>query len=80
VDENPAYPTHLQAQTMGLEPGRDGLAFGKASSILLLVGEDSHISARKRFTGTVTALHQGPVDAEVTLAMPGGRHVLTAVG
>jgi len=74
-----AIVTRESAENMGLVVGRDVLAFVKASSILLLVGDEGHISARNRFTGTVTAIHQGPVNAEVTLAMPGGRHVMTAV-
>jgi len=74
-----AIVTRESAETMGLGIGRDVLAFVKASSILLLVGEDGHISARNRFTGTVTRIQQGPVNAEITIAMPGGRHVMTAV-
>jgi len=74
-----AIVTRESAENLGLAKDRDVLAFVKASSILLLTGDDGHISARNRFTGTVTHLHQGPVNAEVTLAMPGGQHVLTAV-
>ena len=74
-----AIVTRASAENMHLVLGRDVLAFVKASSILLLVGEDMRISARNRFTGTITSIHQGPVNAEVTLAMPGGRHVITAV-
>jgi molybdate transport system regulatory protein len=74
-----AIVTRESAENMNLELGRDVLAFVKASSILLLLGEDSRISARNRFSGTVTSIHQGPVNAEVTLSMPGGRHVITAV-
>ena len=74
-----AIVTRESAETMNLALGRDVLAFVKASSILLLVGVDNRISARNRFTGTVTRIQQGPVNAEVTLAMPGGRHVITAV-
>lgn len=74
-----AIVTRESAEEMDLRPGRDMLAFVKASSILLLVGEDQRISARNRFTGTVTRIQQGPVNAEVTLTLPGGRHVITAV-
>ncbi|NVO07348.1 MAG: TOBE domain-containing protein, partial [Rhodoferax sp.] len=63
-----AIVTRESAETMNLALGRDVLAFVKASSILLLVGEDQRISARNRFSGTVTSIHQGPVNAEVTLA------------
>lgn len=74
-----AIVTRESAENLGLALGRAVLAFVKASSILLLVGEDGQISARNRFTGTVTSLHEGPVNAEVTLTMPGGHHVITAV-
>jgi molybdate transport system regulatory protein len=74
-----AIVTRESAETMNLRMGRDVLAFVKASSILLVVGEEGHISARNRFTGSVTRIQQGPVNAEITLSMPGGRHVLTAV-
>jgi len=74
-----AIVTRESAENLGLAKDRDVLAFVKASSILLMAGEDGRISARNRFTGTVTHLHQGPVNAEVTLAMPGGRHVITAM-
>jgi molybdate transport system regulatory protein len=36
-------------------------------------------SARNRFSDTVTHIHHGPVNAEVTIALPGGQHVITAV-
>lgn len=74
-----AIVTRESAENLGLVKGRDVLAFVKASSILLLTGDAGLISARNRFTGTVTQIHAGPVNAEVTLVMPGGRHVITAV-
>jgi molybdate transport system regulatory protein len=74
-----AIVTRESAENLGLALGRDVLAFVKASSILLMTGDDRRISARNRFAGTVTHIHQGPVNAEVTLAMLGGQHVITAV-
>lgn len=75
-----AVVTGESAENLCLAVGRDVLAFVKASSIVLLVGEeDARISARNRFTGTVVALHTGPVNSEVTVHLPGGRHVITAV-
>lgn len=74
-----AIVTRESAENLGLATGRDVLAFVKASSIMLLTGDGGHISARNRFTGTVTHIHAGPVNAEVTLSMPGDRHVITAV-
>jgi len=74
-----AIVTRESAENLGLAHGRDVLAFVKASSILLLVEEEGRISARNRFPGTVVNIHEGPVNAEVTLNLPGGRHVITAV-
>ncbi len=74
-----AIVTRESAENLGLAPGRDVLAFVKASSILLLVGEEGEISARNRFTGTVANIHEGQVNAEVTLKLPGDRLVITAV-
>ncbi|MCX7257989.1 MAG: TOBE domain-containing protein [Polaromonas sp.] len=77
-----AIVTRESAESLGLAPGREVLAFVKASSIVLLVedeGHDTRISARNRFKGTVVRIHTGPVNSEVTLDLPGGRHVLTAV-
>ena len=74
-----AIVTRASAETMGLTLGRDVLAFIKASSILLLVGDDATLSARNRFSGTVLHIQHGTVNAEVTLNLPGERHVITAV-
>ncbi len=75
-----ALVTNESAQAMGLAEGREVMAFVKASSIVLMVGDEgARVSARNRYRGTVQALHLGPVNAEVTLALPGGQHTLTAV-
>ncbi|CAN5208516.1 TOBE domain-containing protein [soil metagenome] len=77
-----AIVTRESAESMGLAPGKDVLAFVKASSIVLVVEDGEKevlISARNRFRGSVARIHVGPVNSEVTLNLPGGRHVLTAV-
>ena len=75
-----ALVTNESALSMGLAEGRDVMAFVKASSIVLMVGDEgARVSARNRFRGAVQALHLGPVNAEVTLALHGGQHTLTAV-
>ncbi len=74
-----AIVTRESAENMGLAPGREVLAFVKASSILLLVGDVGQISARNRFSGKVTKVLHGPVNAEVSLTMPGGHQLITAV-
>jgi molybdate transport system regulatory protein len=74
-----ALVTRESSENLPLATGRDVLALVKASSILLMAGDDGRISARNRFQGTVTRIHQGQVNAEVTLTLPGGQHVITAV-
>ena len=74
-----AVVTRESAENLGLAEGRDVLAFVKAPSVLLLVDEDGRISARNRFRGTVANIHEGPVNSEVTIELPGGRHVITAI-
>lgn len=74
-----AIVTRDSAENLGLAAGRDVMAFVKASSIVLVVEEDCRISARNRFRGEVVHIHRGPVNAEVSIALPGGQHVLTAV-
>jgi molybdate transport system regulatory protein len=75
-----AIVTNESVQNLGLAEGRDVLAFVKASSIVLMVDEaGARVSARNRFRGLVQQIHHGPVNTEVTLDLPGGHHVLTAV-
>lgn len=74
-----AIVTRDSAENLGLAAGRDVMAFVKASSIVLVVEEDCRISARNRFRGEVVHIHRGPVNSEVSIALPGGQHVLTAV-
>ncbi|MBQ0919473.1 TOBE domain-containing protein [Hydrogenophaga aromaticivorans] len=75
-----AIVTNESVQNLGLAEGRDVLAFVKASSIVLMVEEEgARVSARNRFRGLVQKIHRGPVNTEVTLDLPGGHHVLTAV-
>ena len=75
-----AIVTNESVQNLGLAEGREVMAFVKASSVVLLVGSnDTRVSARNQFQGRVQAIHHGPVNTEVTLDLPGGQHVLTAV-
>lgn len=73
-----AIVTRESAEDLGLPEGREVLAYVKASSILLLVNEEDRISARNRFRGSIANIHEGPVNAEVTLELPSGRPVITA--
>ena len=71
--------TNESARVLGLKPGLDAYAFFKASSVIL--GKDLHnakVSARNLLCGTVSRIVHGPVNAEVTVDLPGGS-VVTAI-
>ena len=59
-------------RSLGLRQGSEVIAQVKASSLFLLVDEGVQLSARNRLWGTVERIVEGPVNAEVTLALPGG--------
>jgi molybdate transport system regulatory protein len=71
--------TNESARVLGLKPEMEAYAFFKASAVIL--GKDLHnakVSARNLLCGTVSRIVHGPVNAEVTLDLPGGS-VLTAI-
>ncbi|HEX2719592.1 MAG TPA: TOBE domain-containing protein [Candidatus Deferrimicrobium sp.] len=71
--------TNESARVLGLKPGMEAYAFFKASSVI--VGKDLHnakVSARNLLCGTVSRVVHGPVNAEVTVDLPGGS-VLAAI-
>jgi molybdate transport system regulatory protein len=74
-----ALITMESAENLGIELGTEVQALIKSSSILLTTDEASRISARNRYCGEITRIHEGPVNAEVTLTLPGGSHAITAV-
>jgi len=71
--------TNESARVLDLKPGKEAYAFFKASSVI--VGKDLHnakVSARNVLCGKVSRVVHGPVNAEVTVDLPGG-NVLTAI-
>jgi len=71
--------TNQSAGVLGLKPGLEAYAFFKASAVIL--GKDLHdakVSARNLLCGTADRVAHGPVNAEVTVVLPGGS-VLTAI-
>ncbi|MCR4309034.1 MAG: TOBE domain-containing protein [Deltaproteobacteria bacterium] len=71
--------TNESARVLGLKTGMEAYAFFKASAVIL--GKDLHdakISARNLLCGTADRIVHGPVNAEVTVVLPGGS-VLTAI-
>jgi len=74
-----AIITRESVENLGLKIGSEVLAFVKSSSVLLMCDSDTRISARNRYCGKVSHIHEGPVNAEVSITLPGGRHIVTAV-
>jgi molybdate transport system regulatory protein len=71
--------TNESAGVLGLKTGMEAYAFFKASAVIL--GKDLHdakVSARNLLCGTADRIAHGPVNAEVTVVLPGGS-VLTAI-
>jgi molybdate transport system regulatory protein len=74
-----AVVTRESSETLGLALGSDVVALVKASSVLLLTDEQLRLSARNQLWGTVARIVDGPVNAEVTLALGGGRTATAVV-
>lgn len=74
-----ALITRESAENLGLKVGKEVSAFVKSSAVLLMCEPEARISARNRFCGEVSHIHEGPVNAEISITLPGGHHVATAV-
>ncbi len=71
-----AVVTNESAQALNLKAGVDAVALVKASSVLVMTDSTGlRLSARNCLAGTVKSLNLGPVNAEVTIALPGGIEV-----
>lgn len=76
-----ATVTHESAEGLGLAPGAPVIALVKASSVVLVASaaDAARLSARNRLSGTVEVVRRGAVNAEVTLALPGGAVIAAIV-
>ena len=74
-----AIITQASADNLELAIGREVFALVKSSSVMLTTERDMRLTARNQLWGTVAALHDGPVNSEVTLALPSGRSVTAVV-
>ena len=80
-DENEvvAVITRESAETLGLTIGMEISALVKSSSVLLLNDPAVRTTARNHLWGEITRIHDGPVNAEITLAMKSGKTVCAVV-
>lgn len=80
-DENEivAVITNDSATRLGLTIGMEIHALVKSSSVLLLSDRNVRISARNQLWGEITRIHDGPINAEITLAMKSGKSVCAVI-
>lgn len=75
-----AMVTNESAKSLDLSVGRDTTALIKASSVLVMTeGAGVKLSARNCLSGKVTKVVEGPVSAEVTIALPSGAAVQATI-
>lgn len=75
-----AIITHGSAASLGLTQGKAAFALVKASSVLVMVDVSSNqVSARNCIAGTVSAVTKGAVNAEITIAAPGGAQIAAII-
>lgn len=74
-----AIVTRESAEGLALAAGQEVHALIKASSVILVGDRPIRTSARNQLWGEVCRIHVGPINAEVTLAVPGGRTVTAVI-
>ncbi|RQH05698.1 TOBE domain-containing protein [Paraburkholderia dinghuensis] len=76
-----AVVTRESTEALGLAVGAAAVALVKASSVVLVAGEEAatRLSARNRLAGAVGHVRRGAVNAEVTLDLPGGTVIAAVV-
>jgi molybdate transport system regulatory protein len=68
-----AIITHESTASLGLAVGADAFALVKASSVIVATqAEGARLSARNQLKGVVSRLVPGAVNADVSIALPGG--------
>jgi molybdate transport system regulatory protein len=78
-DKLVAIITNGSVDSLGLTEGKAAFALVKASWVIL--GKELHkikMSTRNILCGTVDSIHEGAVNSEVSIKLPGGQ-ILTAV-
>jgi len=74
-----AVITRESAENFQLHMGQELYALVKSSSILLLTDNKVKTTARNQLWGEISRIVDGPVNAEVTLVMPGGKSLCAVV-
>lgn len=75
-----AIITNASVDRLGLQTGREAFAIIKASDVM--VGKDlekAKLSARNILDGRIAELHQGAVNSEVGIRLPGGTMLVASI-
>ncbi|MDP5237967.1 TOBE domain-containing protein [Uliginosibacterium sp. 31-16] len=79
-DKLVATITQGSVASLGLTVGKPVVALIKASNVMVMTDATGvKLSARNCLAGTVKKLVQGPVSAEVIIALPGGAEVFASI-
>lgn len=71
--------TRESAERLSLALGKEVHAFVKAQSVMLTIDPGVRTSSRNHLWGTISRIHLGSVNDEITLTLPGGRHVIAII-
>lgn len=74
-----AVITRESAQALGIELGLQVMALIKAPSVMLMADTGQRLSADNQLWGTVSRIHDGPVNSEVRVDLGSGRTVVSVV-
>ncbi|MES2879340.1 MAG: TOBE domain-containing protein [Pseudomonadota bacterium] len=75
-----AIVTEGSVKSLGLAVGKDAVAYVKAPWVMVLTGDSNvQFSARNQFSGTVTSVSKGAINAEVSIELPGGTVVYAVI-
>lgn len=71
--------TNASVDRLGLKAGTPAYAIIKASSVMIAKDLSAKLSARNVLGGTITSVHDGAVDSEVTLKLSGGSSLVAII-
>lgn len=72
--------TEASVRSLGLKVGSAAVAVVKAPSVSLMSGAPTYrFSARNQLQGTVSAIHAGAVNSQITLKLAGGSTLVAVV-
>lgn len=75
-----AVITNPSVDRLGLQKGADAFAIIKASDVMVGKGlESAKLSARNILAGRVEELHEGAVNSEVGIRLPGGTMLVASI-